>query len=210
MLTTVEEFVLLALDGRTGDFRGINTEYLHAGLIGAAVMELALREKIDSDVEKAWVLDPWPLGDAALDPVLAEMAKPGFPPQLEQVIGRLMPLGSAVQDHALAELCERGVLERAEARSLLLKKVTRYTVKDGRDFDATRTRLRELLTGDGLPDPRDVCLITLAKTCGLLDQLVSPEELQPAMDKVSKFASLDLIGQNVRRYLYLFERDVAG
>ena len=50
----------------------------------------------------------------------------------------------------------------------------------------------------------------MRSTEGLLDQLVSADELQPAMDRVSKFASLDLIGQNVRRYLYLFERDVAG
>lgn len=210
MLTTVEDFVLLALDARTGDFRGINAEYLHAGLIGAAVMELALQGRIDSDVDKAWVIDTKPTGDGTLDPVMAEMARPGFPPQIEQVIGRLMPLGDTVQEAALARLCGKGVLERSEMRSLLLKKVTRYSVKDGRSLAETQGRLRELLTGDGLPDPRDVCLITLAKTCGLMDQLVSPEELQPAMDRVSRFASLDLIGQNVRRYLYLFERDVAG
>ena len=210
MLTTVEEFVLLALDGRTGDFRRINTEYLHAGVIGAAVMELALLGRIDSDVDKAWVIEPAPTGDSALDPVLSEMAKPGFPSQIEQVIGRLMPLADTVLGNALARLCQRGVLERSEARGLLLRKVTRYTVKDGADFAETGERLRQLLTGDGLPDPRDVCLITLAKTCGLLDQLLSAEELQPAMDRVSSFAGMDLIGQNVRRYLYLFDRDVAG
>lgn len=210
MLTAVEEFVLLALDGRTGDFRRINTEYLHAGVIGAAVMELALAGRIDSDVDRAWVIDPSPLGDASLDPVLAEMAKPGFPPRIEQVIGRLMPLAEAVLDNTLARLCQRGVLERSEVRGLLLRKVTRYTVKDGVEFAETGERLRLLLNGDGLPDPRDVCLITLAKTCGLLDQLVAPEDLKRAMDRVSSFAGMDLIGQNVRRYLYLFDRDVAG
>lgn len=210
MLTTVEEFALLALDRRTGDFRGINSEYLHAGLIGAAVMELALAERIDSDVDRAWVIDPSPVGDGSLDPVLAEMATPGFPPKIEQVIGRLMPIAPAVLDNTLARLCQRGVLERSEVRGLLLKKVRRYTVKDGVEFAETGERLRQLLSGDGLPDPRDVCLITLAKTCGLLDQLVSPEDLQPAMDRVSKFAGMDLIGQNVRRYLYLFDRDGAG
>jgi hypothetical protein len=210
MLTTVEDFVLLALDARTGDFRGINAEYLHAGLIGAAVMELALLERIDSDVDKAWVIDPRPTGDQTLDPVLTEMTKPGFPPQIEQVIGRLMPLGGTVQEAALARLCQAGVLERSEVRSLLLRKATRHVVKDGRDLAETQDRLRQLLRGDSLPDPRDVCLITLAKTCGLLDRLVPPEDLQAAMDRVSKFAAMDLIGQNVRRYLYLFERDVAG
>lgn len=210
MLTTAEEFLLLALDGKTGDFRKINTAYLHAGLTGAAVMELALVERIDSDVDRAWVLDPAPTGDAALDIVLAEMASPGFPEQIEKVIERLMPLAETVQERTLEGLRQSGVLERSESRSLLLKKVTRFTLKDAREFEETRARLRELLTGDGLPEPRDVCLITLAKTCGLLDQLVGPDELQAATDRVSKFAGMDLIGQNVRRYLYLFERDLAG
>jgi golgi phosphoprotein 3 len=210
MLTTVEEFLLLALDGRTGDFRRISTEYLHAGLIGAAVMELALMDRIDSDVDRAWVIDPSPTGDAALDSVLAGMTKPGFPPEPDRMIERLMPLAEIVQDNTLARLCARGVLERSEARSLLLKKVTRHVVKDGQDFEETRGRLRQLLTGDGLPDSRDVCLITLAKTCGLLDQLIAAHEMPAAMDRVSSFAGLDLIGQNVRRYLYLFERDLTG
>ena len=86
--------------------------------------------------------------------------------------------------------------------------MTRYALIDARDFDATRQRLAQLLKGDGLPDPRDVCLLTLAKTCGLVEQLVPTGELDAAYDRLSKFASLDLIGQNVRRYLYLFERDM--
>ena len=208
MLTTAEEFLLLALDGKTGDFRKIQTEYLHAGLIGAAVMELALAGKIDSDVDGAWVVDSAPVDDSSLDPVLSAMAKPGFPAKLEQVIGALMPLGEAVQQQVLERLCGRKVLEKTESRSVLLKKVTRYALIDARDFDATRQRLAQLLKGDGLPDPRDVCLLTLAKTCGLVEQLVPTGELDAAYDRLSKFASLDLIGQNVRRYLYLFERDM--
>lgn len=208
MLTTAEEFLLLALDGRTGDFRKIQTEYLHAGLIGAAVMELALGGKIDSDVDGAWVVDATPTGDASLDPVLGAMAKPGFPAQLEQVIGALMPLGEDVQQQVLDRLCARKVLIRSESRSMLLKKVTRYDIADAGDFNASKQRLVQLLKGDGLPDPRDVCLLTLAKTCGLVEQLVPAGELDAAYDRLSKFASLDLIGQNVRRYLYLFERDM--
>lgn len=208
MLTTAEEFLLLALDGRTGDFRKIQTEYLHAGLIGAAVMELALAGKIDSDVDGAWVVDPAATGDSSLDPVLAAMARPGFPKKLEQVIGELIPLGEHVQQQVLERLCARRVLEKSEGRSVLLKKVTRYTLADGRDLNESKERLAQLLKGDGLPDPREVCLLTLAKTCGLVEQLVPAGELDAAYDRLSKFASLDLIGQNVRRYLYLFERDM--
>ncbi len=209
MLTIAEEFVLLALDGRTGDFRKIQTEYLHAGLLGAAVMELALAGRIDSDVDRAWVVDPAPTGDPSLDPVLGAMAAPGFPPELESVIGHLMPLGDSVTEQVLSRLCEKKVLSRSEARNMLLKKVTRYSMQDASAFEAMRARLAAVLGGGDLPGPRDVCLMTLAKTCGVLDQIVPPAGLQGAHELLSKFSSMDLIGQNVRRYLYLFERDMA-
>jgi hypothetical protein len=210
MLTIAEEFMLMALDSRTGDFRGIQTEYLHAGLVGASVMELALRGRIDSDVDRAWVVDAEPTGDASLDPVLAAMSKPGFPPQLERVIEQLMPLGEAVNEQILSRLCARGVLGRIEGRSVLFKKVTRYEVLDDRALTESRARLERLLRSGELPDPREVCLITLARTCGLLERILPASAVQPALDLLSKVSGMDLIGQNVRRYLYLFERDMAG
>jgi len=208
MLTTVEQFVLLALDPRTGDFRTIQSEYLHAGLVGAAVMELALADKIDSDVDAAWVVDPSPTGNASLDPVLETMARLGSPVKLDHLIEELMPLGETVRQTVLESLCARKVLELSEGRSVLLKKVTRYTLVNGREFDANKERLASLLKGEGLPDPSDICLLTLAKTCGLVEKLMPAGDAGAAYDRLSQFSNLDLIGQNVRRYLYLFERDI--
>ena len=211
MLTIAEDFLLLALDPKTGDFRRINTQYLHVGLIGAAVMELALWDRIDSDVDRAWVIDSRPTDNPTLDLVLAEMSRPGFPSEMEKVIDGLMPLAQQMEEKSLARLRYRGVLEQREARSLLLKKVTRHDIQDAKAYNAPRERLRQLLLGnDDLPDPRDVCLVTLANSCGLLDQIVSADELPAATERASRYAGLDLFGQNVRRYLYLFERDVAG
>lgn len=209
MLSTVEEFLLLALDGKTGDFRRIHSEYFSAGLVGGAVMELALAGRIDSDVDRAWVVDASPTGEASLDVVLAEMSQPNFPPQIERVIGALVPFGKQIEEQVLTKLCETGVLERSEGRSLLLKKTTRYTIKDDREFVASKTRLQEMLLGEGLPEPRDVCLITLVTACGLLEQILPVDQHEAAMNRISKFSALDLIGQNVRRYLYLFERDLS-
>ena len=209
MLTLAEEFTLLALDRRSGDFRKIQTEYLHAGVLGAAVMELALEGRIDSDVDRAFVVDASPTGNACLDPVLTAMAQRGFPDQLESVIGQLMPMGENTIHVALDSLCARNILTRSETRNVLLKKVTRHTLVDSKALAGTKQRLARVLRGEELPEPRDVCLMTLAKTCGLLDQIVPETDMQTAFDLLSKFSGMDLIGQSVRRYLYLFERDMA-
>jgi hypothetical protein len=174
-------------------------------------MELALWDRIDSDVDRAWVVDSRPTDNPTLDLVLAEMSRPGFPSEMEKVIDALMPLSQQMEEKSLARLRYRGVLVQREARSMLLKKVTRHDVQDASAYNAPRERLRQLLLGDDdLPDPRDVCLVTLANSCGLLDQIVTADELPAATERAARYASLDLFGQNVRRYLYLFERDMAG
>jgi hypothetical protein len=210
MLTIGEDFILLALDPRTGDFRRLQTEYLHAGLIGACVMELALRERTDSDTDIVWVLDSKPTGYDSLDLVLTAMVQPGFPQEMDKVIGALMPLAERVEMNVLSKLRARNVLATAEVRNLLMRKVTRHTIIDPAPLQEAKTHLASVLAGDMLPDPRDVCLLTLAKTCSLLDDIVPPAYAEAAFDRLSGFSALDLVGQHVRRYLYLFERDAAG
>jgi hypothetical protein len=210
MLTIAEEFILLALDPKTGDFRRLQTEYLHAGLIGASVMELALWDRTDSDADNVWVLDAKPTGYASLDLVLAEMSKPGFPRELDKVIGALMPLGERIEQDVLSKLRARNVLALTEVRSMLFRKVTRHTVRDPAPLEETKKRLALILAGDDVPDPRDVCLLTLAKTCALLDDIVPEAYSDAILDRLSSFSAMDIIGRNVRRYLYLFERDTAG
>jgi Golgi phosphoprotein 3 len=210
MLTIAEDFILMALDPKTGDFRRLQTEYLHAGLIGASVMELALWERTDSDTDRVWLLDTKPTGYPSLDLILSAMAKPDFPQEMDKVIGALMPLGERVEMDVLSKLRARNILEKTEARSLLLRKVTRHTIRDPAPLQQTKKHLAKVLAGDEIPDPRDVCLLTLAKTCALLDDIVSPADSQAAFDRLSNYSAMDLVGQNVRRYLYLFERDAAG
>ena len=62
---------------------------------------------------------------------------------------------------------------------------------------------------DGLPDPRDVCLMSLAETCGIIRQIVPASELKVARERIAKFSKMELIGQNVSHYIELFERAMA-
>lgn len=209
MLTVPEQFLLLTLDTGTGEFMKLPEEYSRAGFAGAAVMELALAERIDSDVDRVWVNDPSVTGDASLDPVLSAMSRPGFDAGLERFIAQLVPLGDAVRHDALERLCERGVLTRSEQRKFWLKSKTRHELAQAADFSEVKARVLDVLRGNTLPEPRDVCVMALAKGCGLVDQIVPAAEMKQALERLEAFSKTELIGQNVRRYLYLFERDIA-
>lgn len=209
MLTVPEQLLLITLDTGTGEFMKLPEEYNRAAFAGAALMELALAGRIDSDLDKVWVVDPAVTGDAALDPVLSAMSAAGSSTNIERFVERLVPLGAGVREAALAALCRRGVLERSEQKSLFRRPRTSFALQDDKDLAGLRAQLREVLLGSAMPEPRDVCIMTLAKTCGLIDRLIGPEDMRAAMDRLEAFSKTELIGQTVRRYLYLFERDIA-
>ena len=72
-LTFAEEILLLALDDETGKIGHLGPQGLHYPLAGAVLMDLALRLKIDADLDKLVVVDPTPTGEALLDGPLAEI-----------------------------------------------------------------------------------------------------------------------------------------
>jgi hypothetical protein len=210
MLTVPEEFLLLTLEDENGGFLDIAHANLRAGFVGAAIMELGLQGKLDSDLDRVWVVDATPTGDATLDEVLASIAAPKFNGGAEAVLGQLIDLGPQVRSQALHNLCAKNILVESEGRLLWILKTRRYPVIDGKEVREVKLRLLDVLLRDSLPSPRDVCLMSLAETCGVIEQIVPPSELIIARERIAKFAKMELIGQNVNKYIDMFERAVAG
>jgi hypothetical protein len=69
-ISLIEEFLLLTLEDSGGEFDSAPEIFVDCGIAGAALMDLALRNRIDSDLEAVWVSDATPTGDPILDGVL--------------------------------------------------------------------------------------------------------------------------------------------
>jgi hypothetical protein len=108
MLTIPEEFLLLTLRDEEGGFVDILPQASAAGFVGAAIMELALQNRVDSDLEKIWVVDKTPIGEASVDVVLAKIAAPGFDPATDRLIDQLVDTGPHVRELALQRLVSDG------------------------------------------------------------------------------------------------------
>lgn len=211
MLTIPEEFLLLTIkdDDEDGGFVDIPREAISAGFIGAAIMQLALENRIDSDLDRIWIIDKTPTGEPNVDLVLNKITAPNFQLESAKLIGQLIGYGNQVRDLALDRLVERGILSQVEGRILWILKSRKYPVIDGKEIREVKLRLLEVLLRDELPDPRDVCLMSLAETCGIIRQIVPASELNRASERLSQLAKMDLIGQNVSRYITIFQEAVA-
>ncbi len=70
-----EEMLLLLLDEKTGYFIPIPEWKMSCALAGSVLIDLALEDRIDSDLEFLSLIDPRPAGDDLLDPVLREIVE---------------------------------------------------------------------------------------------------------------------------------------
>ncbi len=199
MLGFVEEIVLLQLDDSQGRFVNLPMSAADVVLAGAALMELALANRIDSDLQQLILVDPTPTDDDILDDVLKNLGEAGSELTADAVLERISANGEQYQEMALKRLIAKGVLREENGRFLWVFHTRRYPVVDDSETREVRTRLRQLLLTDEIPDPRDVVLICLIDACGLLGLVLSPDEIAQTEARVEQLSRLDLIGQAVTK-----------
>ena len=73
-LRFAEEIVLLLLHDGRGKFAHVPDWSSRYAFGGSVLMDLALENRIDTDLEKLVLVDASPTGDSLLDPMLAEIA----------------------------------------------------------------------------------------------------------------------------------------
>jgi len=202
MLSFPEEVVLLLLDETNGEFVALPESVFAIAMGGAALMDLALRDKIDTDLEKMMIVDRAPVGDAILDDVLAGLV--GICGQKNELeIGRaLYDAALDAEDYrtlALKRLIARGILREENGRHLWVFRTRRYPVIDDSEQQEVRARLRQILLSEEIPDPRDIVLICLIDACLLMGFVLEQSELGAATPRIEQLRKMDLIGQAVTR-----------
>jgi hypothetical protein len=202
MLTLTEELLLLSHDERDGTF-DLPGNVLDLALAAAVLMDLALRDRIDTDVEKAIIINTEPTGEPVLDAALAKLQEEDVAGTLAEWLSLLSNDGPDHRDGSIARLVERGVLHQKAERFLWVFETKRYPLINGQQLEAVTARIFALLTTDEIPDPRDIVIIALAQSCGLLDRIVSSydltdEEKAHAEARIDQIVRIDLVGRAMR------------
>ncbi|MYJ68138.1 MAG: cytochrome P450, partial [Gemmatimonadetes bacterium] len=202
MLRFAEEILVLVLDEGRGELApSLPTRSLDLALAGAVLMDLALEDRIDTDLDRLMLVDSTPLGNDILDPSLAEIAQDGRSRDTGYWLGRIAGRGDEIRRAALARLVERGIL-RSEAHGLLslvpaVSRSRRYPAVDGQPVEEARLRIMRILFSEDVPDPRDIAIIALANACGVFRTILSPEERAQVRDRIDLLKNLDLIGRTM-------------
>ena len=209
MLRFVEEIILLLLRDEDGRFVGIPSWSFDYAIAGGVLMDLAMEDRIDTDLESLVLVDATPIGDNLLDPTLADIAA-GEQRDARFWVERTAERAYTIREEALTKLVDRGILEREDDRFLWVFRSRRYPAIDGKAEREVKLRIMAVLFSDEIPDPRDIVIICLADSCGIFNQLLSRQELSRASERIEQVRKLDLIGQAMAQAIRDIEVSVAA
>ena len=208
-LRFAEEITLLLLNDDDGEFVRVPGWSMQCAFAGAVLMDLALENRIDTDIKRLVLIDPTPIGDDILDPTLALIAQSTETYDARHWVDQLADTAEEFRERALARLVERGILRREDDRFLWVFQSRRYPIVDGEAEREVKLRIMEVLFGNEIPDPRDIVLICLVDACGVLRELLTARELERASERIEQVRKLDLIGQAVSKAVWDIQSSIA-
>jgi len=193
LLNCAEELILLAIDDQTNSFYRITSINFNVALIGALLMDLALRKRIDVNLEGIYVLSTEPTGDRFLDAILENLIETEAGNQPAALVGQLY--------NSMGHLKEKGIIKVSQCKVLWLFKKRRYPVIDQKEEEEVLSRIRKTVLTDVDPEPRDLALIALLNICNLMDKIFTQEELEQRSERLEQLKKQDLISPAVKRII---------
>ena len=209
MLRLVEEIILLMLNDEDGRFVRVPSWSVEYAIAGSVLMDLAMENRIDTDLEHLILLDSTPIDDDLLDSALADIAK-GEKNDVRFWVEHTAQHSYEIREKALQRLVDLGILERQDDRFMWVFKSRRYPIIDGTAEREVKLRIMGVLFSDEIPDPRDVMMICLADACGIFRELLSSRESRQASDRIEQVRRLDLIGQSMSQAIHDIEMSIAA
>ena len=97
----------------------------------------------------------------------------------------------------MRRLVEADILREEDRQFLWMFSRRAYPQNTGREQREAKARLLSMIFDDAVPDPRDTLLLGLAHSSGVLNELLSPDELRKASNRIARVVALEEIGRSV-------------
>ena len=199
-LTLPEELVLMLLNEESGYFHQVPGWDLNCAVIGAALAELSLIGRIDTDEESLFLVDDAETGDSALDPILKRIAEQPARRNAQYWIERLIPEAEHIIDLTLNKLVRLNILQYHEGEFWTLSRAAWQTgifddSPEGTAIQFVKTRIGRAIFDNEIPDPRDVIIICLINTCDVFRFIFQLDD--ESEERIEFICRMDLIGRSM-------------
>lgn len=189
-----EELLLLAIDNEKGRIRPKAIGSLASALPASLVAELYLRKRItiapDGSFQApvASVTDELPLV-RALETLIR--SKPGTP--IQQATRSIMLKQPMLVKELLEQMSRRGEIRKEERRMLLIFPANQYFARSDQQLAELSRNLKRTAESFDRAKQRDQFLIVLAAGSGLLNGIVSDQQIADVKEKATRCETLSLV-----------------
>lgn len=196
-----EELILLMLNEESGYLEMVPGWDFACVMAGTVIADLALADRIDTDLQALYLVDATPTGDELLDPTLLEISEAKETSSPQYWIERSAARSEDIVTVALDRLVGKGILDHETGGFWTLsRQVSRsgnYPSTNGTTRLEAKARILNTILNDEIPDPRDAILIGLMHTCDGFKLLLSEEDYQENIERIETLSKLDLVGRTV-------------
>ena len=210
LLTIPEELYLLTVNDLTGRRAFLKSKKFDILLAAAILMDLALHNRIDTDLDSVFPDRSEPTGHPLLDLALSQVLEANAHQKIGGWLIKLTENGPHYREILVSGLQEKGLIRIESGRVFLGFTMNKYPMLiNNAEVVEVKTRIRTLLFSNNLPDFRDVVIISLAWYGGLLNLILSEEEILALQPRIEQLARMDLIGQAVSKSLLEVTKSIA-
>lgn len=201
-LSIPEEILLLSVGENGGEVpQDKNFEVV---LAAAILMDLAVQNRLDSDLEKLIPVNNAATGDIVLNDALEMIfaAKENQDPAYW--VSQLAVRGEEFSESIIASLVLKKVLKIENQKLLWFFSKRKYPVVQDNEIKEVKLRVRELIFSEEIPNLRDIVIVSLLHYGQLLPLVFTEFEISKYRSRVEKIAMMDLIGQSISKALREF------
>lgn len=198
-ITLCEQLLLLTISESGSCQRKSHEITMRTAVTGACLMDLAFLNRIDNDLDFYFVVSDEATDEPHLDFVLELIKRSGQKVSLGKAVGEIYQKSEEIYQLIMARLLSRGILAVRDQTYLWVFNTRRYPVLQPAYQSVAKQKIFTILTGDEIPDPRDVALVSLAYETDILRLFLSDREVLRISERVHHISQLDLTAQAIRR-----------
>ncbi|MCK9422115.1 MAG: GPP34 family phosphoprotein [Bacteroidales bacterium] len=179
LLTIPEELFLLTVNEKTGRKAFLKSKKFDLLLSASILMDLALHNNIDTDLDHVIPDRPEPTGHPLLDAALELIQNNQEQQKITWWLLKLSEKAGPFREMLVSGLVGKGLLKMEKEHVFLGFATTKYPILI-RDQEVTevKSRIKSLIFSQELPDFRDMVIISIAWYGGLLNLFLGEDEIR--------------------------------
>ena len=195
-LTIPEEIFLLSIDAEGGQLENKEFDIV---LASSLLMELAINNRIDTDLD--FVIPDLPdlTGNNILDEILKEIHASDKKKSISYWIVFIYSQIDRVKQNIISGLVKKGIIRVENERILFVFSSRKFPIIKQKEIVEVKLRIRELIFGNNIPDLRDIVIVSLIHYGSIEFILFTEAESQEYKNRIAQIAKMDMIGQAISK-----------